>query len=514
MRIRTSKAVCLSMGIILLCIGTVVPSSGYGKVEAASTKPSSTADLRLIQTMDNPLGEQFNGTLALIGAEQTSQGAEFRLNLHLRTPDMDTSIDLIEAEIRYDRRLFEFVRATNLAGPALTEPGRLNLKINGGRYFRSAKPGEYRVSKICELYFRAKAPQGQGDFTVAGADFYVWGQRLPKEHFFTEKERVTIEPKPVADLSGDGMVTIGDLALAGKLSVEEQQQIANTSHYSPYKRVVVIGLDGAGISVSAKAPYFATLASQMTEVGDRYAIPNIRRIIESGAVSYSAHSTLPSYSSPNWGAMLTGVDYTKHKINNRISGKMYYDEASPYPTVFSKLRKAYPERKLASFAHWRNIGNGHMEPAAGVSLHFGTDESLLRQFKDYVGNGNAKDSSLIFMVLDEVDNAGHAHGWYSRKYYQALEKVDAKVGAIQATLQQAGLLEDTLLLLVADHGGGSLRAGGTLARAKHHGQDGQLATTMFIAASGRTVARGDEGEKLLTGGHTRDVASTILYALG
>ncbi|MBC8079045.1 MAG: alkaline phosphatase family protein, partial [Gorillibacterium sp.] len=504
MRLKNSKVVYFFIGVILLCLGTAT-SPSYGKNNAAIIKPSSAvfSQYNSSPIMDNPVGERFNGTLSLIGAEQTSQDAEFRINLHLRTPEMEGSIDIIEAEIRYDRRLFEFVRATNLAESALIEPGRIQLKVNGGRIYHADHLGEYRVSKISELYFRAKKPQGQGDFTIAGADFYVWGQRLPKERFFTVKERVTIEPKLEADLNKDGMITIGDLALARRLSIKKQQKIADSSHYAPYKRVVMIGLDGAGISVSAKAPYFETLSSKKTEVGNRYAIPNIRRIIGSGAVSYSAHSGLPSYSSPNWGAMLTGVDYAKHKINNRISGKRYYEEASPYPTVFQKLRKAYPDRKLASFAHWKNIGNGHMEPAAGVNLHFGRDDSLVQQFKEYVSKGLAYDSSLIFIVLDEVDNAGHAHGWYSPKYYRALEKVDKKVGMIEDTLRQAGLLEDTLLLLVADHGGGTLRTGGTLARAKHHGQDGELARTMFIAASGRTVAKGNEGAKLLTGGHTR-----------
>jgi hypothetical protein len=439
---------------------------------------------------DEALGERFNGSLTLIGAKSTSEGAEFRLNLHLQAPLMERAIDLIVVDIRYDHRLFTYVRGTRLAEPAISEPGRLRLLVNGGRFFRATARGEYRVSRISELYFRAKAPVGTGDFTIAGADFYIAGQRLVKEQLRTGDNRVVINPRPSSDRTGDGLVSLGDLALARTLPAVGQQAIATQSHNTPYKRVVLIGLDGAGVSVRPEAPFFPSLSASMTQVGDRYKLPHLRRILASGAVTYSAQATLPSYSSPNWGAMLTGVDYSKHRINNRISGKLYYPEASRYPTVFNRLRQAYPSRKLASFAHWKNIGNGHMEPSAGVSVHTGNDASLIRQLRTYVEEGSAKDSSLIFLVLNGVDNAGHAHGWYTRKYYEALEKADSRVGEVEDMLRSAGLLEDTLLLLVSDHGGGTLTTEQQLGRAKHHGQKGKLATTTFIAASGRTVANG------------------------
>lgn len=542
---------------------------------------------------DEALGEKFNGSLALIGATSTSEGAEFRLNLHLQAPLMERAIDLIMVDIRYDRRLFTYVRGTRLAGPAISEPGRLRILVNGGRFFRATARGEYRVSRISELYFRANAPAGTGDFTLASADFYIAGQRLVKERLHTGDSRVVINPRPSSDRSGDGLVSLGDLALARSLPAVGQQAIAAESRNTPYKRVMLIGLDGAGVSVRPEAPFFPSLSASMTQVGNRYKLPHLRRILASGAVTYSAQATLPSYSSPNWGAMLTGVEYSKHRINNRISGNLYYPEDSRYPTVFNRLREAFPSRKLASFAHWKNIGNGHVEPSAGVSVHTGNDASLIRQLRTYVEEGSAKDSSLIFLVLNGVDNAGHAHGWYTRKYYEALEKADSRVGEVEDMLRDAGLLEDTLFVLVSDHGGGTLTAERKLGRAKHHGQKGELATTTFIAASGRTVANGsgaagsveeehtdnavklgDEGSvgngaehgaggsassgaehsagrsvssgaehqvgvniatggapqghskndggeeatslqgKLLTGGHTRDVAAIILYALG
>ncbi len=57
---------------------------------------------------------------------------------------------------------------------------------------------------------------------------------------------------------------------------------------------------------------------------------------------------------------------------------------------------------------------------------------------------------VLFVYLPDCDRAGHAHGWMSAPYLRAAAGVDAAV----ATLTQ--WLDDALIVILADHGGGGV----------------------------------------------------------
>ncbi|BFT71110.1 alkaline phosphatase family protein [Paenibacillus sp. P36] len=458
--------------------------------------------------------EPFKGSLNLISAEHAVQGSTFRVNLDLRTPLMSTSIDKSVVELSYDSNLFEFVNATKAVAADTSMPGIVKLEIPGGIIYDQTDPLEYAKSRISEVYFKTKAASGQGQIKVSKAEFYSGTAKLDNEVFQSQPKTVQIHPKATEDLNQDGIVTVGDLALAQSSSEALQNQIAANAKYAPYKRVVVIGMDGGGVSVMPNAPYWETPNSLKDQVGNRLVAPNIRNLIEHGAVSYSVKTTLPSSSSPNWGAMLTGVDYSKHQIGNSESELYYYSESSPYPSIFKKLREVMPDKKLAAFAGWPNILNGHIEPSVGVEIGTGTDEQDTASFVDYVNSGKALDTSLMFIHLDSMDHAGHDYGFYTKKYYEQLTKTDLNVGAIMNSLRDNNMLEDTLVVMLPDHGGGTENPDTTLGSATSHGQDSTLATTTFIAANGRTVATDQGKEKILQGGTTKDLNATVLKALG
>jgi hypothetical protein len=59
-------------------------------------------------------------------------------------------------------------------------------------------------------------------------------------------------------------------------------------------------------------------------------------------------------------------------------------------------------------------------------------------------------TGLVFVYLNDCDQAGHAHGWMSTQYRAAAVEVDAAIGVL------AELSEHTLLIVMADHGGGGV----------------------------------------------------------
>jgi phosphopentomutase len=59
---------------------------------------------------------------------------------------------------------------------------------------------------------------------------------------------------------------------------------------------------------------------------------------------------------------------------------------------------------------------------------------------------------LGFIYLPDCDRAGHAQGWMSAAYLQGVAMVDAAVGLL------TGFLPDSLVIVLADHGGGGVTA--------------------------------------------------------
>ena len=62
-----------------------------------------------------------------------------------------------------------------------------------------------------------------------------------------------------------------------------------------------------------------------------------------------------------------------------------------------------------------------------------------------------REQRLAFVYLADCDRAGHAHGWMSEPYLKAAAEVDAAIGILSAWT------EDSLFIIVADHGGGGAR---------------------------------------------------------
>jgi len=59
---------------------------------------------------------------------------------------------------------------------------------------------------------------------------------------------------------------------------------------------------------------------------------------------------------------------------------------------------------------------------------------------------------LVIVYVNDCDRAGHASGWMSEPYLHAVREIDVAVGRLRACVA------DSLLLVLADHGGGGVEA--------------------------------------------------------
>ena len=65
------------------------------------------------------------------------------------------------------------------------------------------------------------------------------------------------------------------------------------------------------------------------------------------------------------------------------------------------------------------------------------------------------------VVFDNPDHAGHSKGWASPEYYETMKELDKDVACIVEAIKEAGLADETTIMITGDHGGINKGHGGT-----------------------------------------------------
>ncbi len=249
-----------------------------------------------------------------------------------------------------------------------------------------------------------------------------------------------------------------------------------------YSHVIVVGVDGAGAFFKdAYTPFFD-------------------EIFADGAVTYSALSSKPSISAECWGSMLLGVDPEVHKLTNAIVESDPYPTDSEFPSLFRRIREAYPEAVLGSFCDWNPITHGIVENGIGVSHDTANDTQLTPIICDYIRENKP---DFLFIQFDSVDGAGHRYGYGKSEFLTRLTEVDKLINDVYSAAQDAEMAEDMLFIVIADHGGTNDSTGG------HHGGWTDEEKFVTFASAGKTV-----NPSVIEEMNIRDLAAIVLYAFG
>lgn len=249
-------------------------------------------------------------------------------------------------------------------------------------------------------------------------------------------------------------------------------------------RVIVIGWDGAGNFVRDART------------------PNLDRLAAGGACTFEAQSVMPTISAQCWGSMMHGVLPYKHGLDNGIAASRAYPEQSSYPSVFRAVREAKPDSQLASYVCWKPINNGIIEQSAGVRFVSLPDEELADAAARYIRE--CTDMDLMFIQFDAPDMAGHKDGYGTAGQLQAIEETDGRTGKLLEAVAARGWMEDSLIIVLADHGGGGERP-------DSHGSSHPLDMTIFWICAGPGVRPGTVVPNSFT---ITDTAAVIVHALG
>jgi predicted AlkP superfamily pyrophosphatase or phosphodiesterase len=233
----------------------------------------------------------------------------------------------------------------------------------------------------------------------------------------------------------------------------------------------------------------------------RYKAKTLGRLVAEGSYTLRAQTILPSKTLPSHTSMLTGEPPERHGIlwNTAFSDAPGTIEI---PTIFGLARaRGYETAAFfskAKFSHLQRAGTLDYSQAPGGWFGRWSAAQTVSDVERHLAQSKP---GLLFVHLPDPDVAGHAAGWMSPRYGQAVLRADAAVARLLTAADSAYGAGEYTIIVTADHGGHD----------KDHGSDDPLDVTIPWIAWGRGVTPGELTGKAI---HTMDTASTALFLLG
>ena len=203
------------------------------------------------------------------------------------------------------------------------------------------------------------------------------------------------------------------------------------------EHVFYIGLDGWG--------------SYSVEQSD---MQNIKKMMTEGAWTLEKRTVLPSHSATNWDAMFTGVGPEQHGFWECCSQKPDLEPAVKtadgiFPTVFTYLREKEPEAEIGCLYEWSGIK--YLVDTLACSYHAKVAQAeLCEASRRYILEKKPRFAAFIY---DDPDHVGHGVGHDTPELYKKLKELDLWIGQIVDAIDEAGILDKSVIVVTADHGG-------------------------------------------------------------
>ncbi|HKE26019.1 MAG TPA: alkaline phosphatase [Bryobacteraceae bacterium] len=253
------------------------------------------------------------------------------------------------------------------------------------------------------------------------------------------------------------------------------------------RHMIVIGVDGLSVDGVRTAK-----------------MPHLRKLLTRAAWTFEARGVIPTLSSPNWASVIDGAAPEQHGItSNGYLRRMVEiepvcrDSEGMFPTIFEVLRTERPTSRIAVFHDWKGFADLVEKHAPDVMQH---EPGAARTTAAAIQYWQRNHPDLMFVHLDNVDQAGHDSGWTSHAYYQAVEEADRHIGEIVDMLEEQAAADSTYVLVTSDHGG----------KGRNHGKNSLAEIQIPWILAGPDVLPGQVAAAV----YTYDSAATIAWILG
>jgi len=222
-------------------------------------------------------------------------------------------------------------------------------------------------------------------------------------------------------------VTIGIFFMASCANTKPVLQTGSVPpDFVPVRHLVFIGLDGWGGAYVPKAN-----------------MPTVKRMMSQGAWILDAQSVRPSVSWPNWSSIFYGTPPAQR------SGE-------DFPSIFTLLKNNGQAKNSVFFYGWDELLKIYsVEALENQKIHSDIESAV--KIAAYI-----KEHKPVFSAVgfDEPDATGHSKYWGSKAYYAKLAEMDNLIAIIEQAYKEAGIYDNTVFVLSADHGGSFNAHGG------------------------------------------------------
>jgi len=232
---------------------------------------------------------------------------------------------------------------------------------------------------------------------------------------------------------------------------------------------------------------------------ERFATPTLQKLIHEGSYTLHATTITPSKTLPSHTSMLTGQPPDVHHVLWNTNAGLKHRSVQ-IPTVFGLARDEgfvtaafFSKNKFTSLQRPGSLD--YSQAPGGWWGHWAADRTI-NDVERYLQSAKPH---LLFVHLGDPDRAGHDAGWMSRKYADAVERVDKSLARLIAVAERSFGADGFTLIVTADHGG----------HERDHGSNDPLDVTIPWIAWGRGVKPALLSEPVAT----YDTASTVLWLL-
>jgi len=188
-------------------------------------------------------------------------------------------------------------------------------------------------------------------------------------------------------------------------------------------------------------------------------MPTFRKLMAGGAYTLENRSVLPSSSAVNWASMFMGAGpelhgYTEWGSRTPELPSRIVNNDNRFPTIFGLYRDKAPDAEIGYMYEWEGMNylvdtlaiNYRMQTPVTEDNPAGCTPFAVKYIKE-------KKPNLLAVIYDQPDGTGHSYGWTSTAYYDKLTQLDGYLKQIIQAVEEAGIMEETVIMVVSDHGG-------------------------------------------------------------
>jgi arylsulfatase A-like enzyme len=181
---------------------------------------------------------------------------------------------------------------------------------------------------------------------------------------------------------------------------------------------------------------------------DQTDMPTFHEMAAQGARALEAYTIVPPLTLPSHTSMLTGVGIQKHQVT--------WNDYRPtngilkVPTIFSLAKeRGY---RTAMFVGKEKFKHLELPGTIDELVWPQPDDDAKSIARAFAAEFAKTKPNLCFIHFRDPDTVGHKTGAYSKEKIQALKDCDEALKTIKDAIAAAGVLDESVIILTADHG--------------------------------------------------------------